>query len=154
MHLTDILTPERIKIPINARTKAGIIEELVDVLAANGDIQDRDSVLHAVLAREKARTTGVGNGLAFPHGKCAGTRELIMAIGRATEPVDFGSVDGKPVTLIVLLVSPLDKTGPHIQALARISQLMTNSAFRRRLEHAPTAQQLYEAIEDQEKTLR
>src|SRR3984957_10813137 len=124
MQLTDILKPGNIKVPLAAKTKNEAIAELVQVLADNGQITDAKKVLDAVLEREATRTTGIGNGLAIPHGKCPGTDHLVMAIGKPLTPIDFNSIDGKPVSLVWLLTSPPDKTGPHIHALARISRLM------------------------------
>ena len=146
--LTDILTPQRIKVPLSQTTKNGVICELVDLLAANGDIGDRDKVLQAVLDRERTRTTGIGAGLAIPHGKTPEAKKLVMAIGKPAQGLDFESVDGKPVTLIVLLVSPVDQTGPHIQALARISRLMSIDAFRREMESAATPEEMFRQIQD------
>ena len=103
--------------------------------------------------RESTRTTGIGNGLAIPHGKCTGTDHLVMAIGRPKTPIDFQAIDGRPVNLIWLLTSPPDKTGPHIHALARISRLMTIERFRQALVAATTPQQLYDAIVQQENSL-
>ena len=118
MRLTEILKPKNIKVPLDANTKAEAIAELVDVLAAAGDITDSKKVLDAVMEREATRTTGIGNGLAIPHGKCSGTKDLVMAIGKAAHPIDFQAIDGRPVTIIWMLASPPDKTGPHIHALA------------------------------------
>jgi len=106
-----------------------------------------------VLDRETTRTTGIGNGLAIPHGKCDGTSNLAMAIGRPATPIDFQSIDGRPVTLIWLLTSPRDKTGPHIHALARISRLMTIDKFRQAMATAKTSQELFDAIIAQESAL-
>ena len=106
-----------------------------------------------VLDREATRTTGIGNGLAIPHGKCNGTDHLVMAIGRPATPIDFQAIVGRPVSLIWLLTSPPDKTGPHIHALARISRLMTIDRFRQALANAKTAQEIYDAIVQQENAL-
>ena len=133
MRLLEILKPENVKVPLEATTKNDAIAELVNLLAKNGSVTDARKVLDAVLERESTRTTGIGNGLAIPHGKCAGTKELVMAIGKAATPIDFQAIDGRPVTLIWLLTSPPDKTGPHIHALARISRLMTIDKFRQNL---------------------
>jgi fructose-specific phosphotransferase system IIA component len=151
--MTETLKPQNIKIGMAATTKADAIAELVNLLAANGDVQDPKSVLASVLDREATRTTGIGNGLAIPHGKCNGTSQLTMAIGRPATPIDFQSIDGRPVTLIWLLTSPPDKTGPHIHALARISRLMTIDKFRQALAAATTPQELYDAIVQQENAL-
>ncbi len=153
MRLTDVLKPENIRIPLAAATKTDAIGELVTLLAENKAITDPKKVLDSVLDREATRTTGIGNGLAIPHGKCTGTTELVMAIGRAATPIDFQAIDGRPVTLIWLLTSPPDKTGPHIHALARISRLMTIDKFRQALNAAKTGQDVYDIIVKQEATL-
>ncbi len=153
MRLTDILKPENIKVPLAATTKNDAIAELVDLLAANGQVTDAKAVLASVLERETTRTTGIGNGLAIPHGKCAGTVELVMAIGKPAAPIDFQSIDGRPVSVIWMLTSPPDKTGPHIHALARISRLMTIDKFQQALRAAKTSQEVYDAIVAQEAAL-
>ena len=153
MRLTEILKPANIKIPLQSKTKTEAITELVELLAANGEVADAKKVLDSVLDREATRTTGIGNGLAIPHGKCSGTDHLVMAIGKPEKPVDFQAIDGRPVTMIWLLNSPPDKTGPHIHALARISRLMTMEKFRHALNNAKTAQEMYEIIAQQESEL-
>jgi len=147
MKITDILRPACIRIPLAATDKIGAITELVDVLAEAGLLSDRDQVLRAVLAREATRSTGIGQTLAVPHGKSNGCRELTMAIGKPAEPIEFGAVDGRPCSLIVLLASPVDKTGPHIQALAGVSRLWLNERFRSDVSKAATAEALYAAID-------
>jgi fructose-specific phosphotransferase system IIA component len=153
MRLTEILKPQNIKMPLLATAKNDAIKELVDLLASTGDITDAKVVLNAVLDREATRTTGIGNGLAIPHGKCSGTKELVMAVGRPAQPIDFQAIDGRPVTLIWLLTSPPDKTGPHIHALARISRLMTIDKFRQALNVAKDAQELYDTIVRQDESM-
>ena len=153
MRLSEILKPQNIKVPLEAKTKSDAIAELVNLLATNGEVVDPKQVLDAVLDREATRTTGIGNGLAIPHGKCTGTDHLVMAIGRPSQPIDFQAIDGRPVNLIWLLTSPPDKTGPHIHALARISRLMTIEKFRAALAAAKTAQEMYDVIVQQESTL-
>jgi len=146
MKLTDILTDECVKVPLAATTKEPAITELIDLLDANGQLTDRDVMLRAVLEREQTRTTGIGHGLAVPHGKAHGCTELVMAIGKPAEPIDFQSIDKKPVHVIVLLASPPDQTGPHIQALARISRLMTMENFRNAVFRASSGAELYGII--------
>jgi len=153
MRLTEILKPANIKIPLESKTKAEAIGELVNVLAETGDVKDPQKVLDSVLEREATRTTGIGNGLAIPHGKCDGTDHLVMAIGRASTPIDFQAIDGRPVTIIWMLASPRDMTGPHIHALARISRLMTIDKFRAALLQAKTPQEAYDIIVAQENAL-
>jgi fructose-specific phosphotransferase system IIA component len=153
MRLTEILKPQNIKIPLAATAKADAIRELVDLLSANGELNDAEKVLSSVLDREATRTTGIGNGLAIPHGKGNGTDHLVMAIGKPANPIDFQAIDGRPVTIIWLLSSPPDKTGPHIHALARISRLMTIDKFRQQLNQATSGQQVFDIIAQQESLL-
>jgi fructose-specific phosphotransferase system IIA component len=153
MRLTEILKPDNIKIPLESKTKAEAIGELVNLLASTGDVTDPKKVLDAVLEREATRTTGIGNGLAIPHGKCDGTTHLVMAIGRAAAPIDFQAIDGRPVSIIWMLASPKDMTGPHIHALARISRLMTIDKFRAALLQAKTPQEAFDIIVQQENAL-
>src|SRR5881227_2272401 len=153
MRLIDILKPQNIKVPLDARQKTDAIGELVTLLATNGEVKDAKKVLDSVLDRESTRTTGIGNGLAIPHGKCNGTDHLVMAIGRPATPIDFQAIDGRPVNLIWLLTSPPDKTGPHIHALARISRLMTIDKFRAALAGAKTGQEMWDIISQQENQL-
>ena len=153
MRLTEILKPANIKIPLESKVKSDAIAELVNLLAETGDVKDAKKVLDAVLEREATRTTGIGNGLAIPHGKCDGTDHLVMAVGRAGTPIDFQAIDGRPVTIIWMLASPRDMTGPHIHALARISRLMTIDKFRAALLQAKTPQEAYDIIVAQENAL-
>ncbi len=153
MRLTEILKLQNIKVPLVATTKNDAIAELVQLLATNGEITDAKKVLDAVLEREATRTTGIGSGVAIPHGKCVGTPNLIMAVGKPATPIDFQSIDGRPVNVIWLLTSPPDKTGPHIIALARISRLSTIEKFQQAMRAAKTAQELYDAVVAQEATL-
>lgn len=150
MNLLDVLTPECIRAPLNASDKRGVIEELVDLLGAAGKVSDVKALKEAVWTREQTRTTGIGNGLAIPHGKCAGMPGLAMAIGKPAQPMNFEAIDGQPVKLVVLLASPPDRTSDHIQALARISRLMTMDEFRERVYAAETSQQVYDLLKTQE----
>ncbi|MEY3230038.1 MAG: hypothetical protein RL689_125 [Planctomycetota bacterium] len=151
MNLMDIVSLACIRAPLNATDKKGVIHELVDVLAAAGRVTDPAALKEAVWTREQTRTTGIGHGLAIPHGKCAGMAGLSMAIGKPAQPMDFEAIDGKPVRLIVLLASPPDRTSDHIQALARISKLMTMDEFRERIYDAASAQEIHDLLSSQER---
>jgi len=150
MILTRILHLNCIGVPLKSRDKQSAIAELIDLLDANKLLLDRNAALQAVLEREQIRSTGIGTRVAIPHGKCKAVNELVMALGIAHSPIDFDSIDGKPVTIIILLVSPLDKTGPHIQALATISRLMLDEQFKDRLEKAASAEEAYELLHNKE----
>jgi len=150
MTLTQILQPACIKVPLEGKDKKSVITELVDLLDAKGALLDRGAVLEAVMMREQTRSTGIGSGIAVPHGKCKAVKELVMAIGINSKGIDFESVDDKPVTIVILLVSPADQTGPHIQALARISRLMLDEQFKTELSEARTSKQAYESVSRKE----
>jgi fructose-specific phosphotransferase system IIA component len=151
MILTQTLQPSCVKVPLKGKDKTSAITELVNLLDANGLLLDRETVLNAVLAREQTRSTGIGSRIAIPHGKCNAVKELVMAIGIAGEPIEFESVDGKPVTIIILLVSPASETGPHIQALAKISKLMLEEDFKEELEKAHSSGDAYELLCNKER---
>jgi fructose-specific phosphotransferase system IIA component len=146
MTLTQVLQTNCVKVPVEGRDKEAVITELVDLLEASGALMDRDVALEAVLTRERIQSTGTGAGIAIPHGKCNAVKEVVMAIGIAGEPIEFESVDGQPVKILFLLVSPADQTGPHIQALAAISRLMVDEQFRRKLEQADCADDVYRLL--------
>jgi fructose-specific phosphotransferase system IIA component len=150
MNLLDIITPDCIRAPLIAHEKRGVIEELVDLLTGLKRVNDPKALKEAVWTREQTRTTGIGHGLAIPHGKCAGIPTLAMAIGKPATPMDFQAIDGQPVKLVVLLASPPDRTSDHIQALAKISRLMTMDDFRNRIYAASTPGEIYELFKAQE----
>jgi len=150
MILTQILHPNCVKVPVTNKDKETVITELVDLLDMNGLLLDREVVLKAVLERERTQSTGIGSGISIPHGKCNAVKELVMAIGIAHDPIEFDSIDGKPVTTLILLVSPIDQTGLHIQALASISRLMLNEEFRQELEKATSPDEVYELLKNKQ----
>lgn len=150
MILTQILQPTCIKAPLDSTDKESAIEALVQLLAHSGQLTNSQDAFQAIMDREQQRSTGIGSGIAIPHGKCASAKELVMAMGIMKDPIDFESIDGKPVKIIVLLVSPLDCTGPHIQALARISRLMLDETFKAKLEKAASPEEVYDLISNKE----
>ncbi|GJM18399.1 MAG: PTS sucrose transporter subunit IIABC [Phycisphaeraceae bacterium] len=151
MNLLDILSPDCIRAPLEATDKLPTIEELVALLAAAGKVDDPAALRDAVWTREQTRTTGIGHGLAIPHGKCSTMGDLALAIGKPAEPMDFEAIDGQPVRLIVLLASPPDRTSDHIQALAQISRLVSMEAFREQIYNAGSADEIYELLKSQGK---
>ncbi len=151
MNILDIITPETVKVPLDAPDKKGAIFELVDLLAKADKVDDVEALRDAVWSREQTRTTGIGHGLAIPHGKCVGVPRLAMAIGKPAKPMDFAAIDGKPVQLIILLASPIDRTSDHIQALARISKMMHSEAFRERMYAAGSSEQVFKLLEEAER---
>ncbi len=151
MRLTDILQPECVKVPVVAADKRGAIFELADLLVDHTGIRDREGFKNAVWKREAIRTTGIGHGIAIPHGKTAGVDRVRLAVGRTVEPLDFEAIDKKPVSLIFLLASPDDHNGPHIQALGRISRMLFDEALRQSMLRADSGDALLEMIQQYER---
>ena len=153
MRLTDIIKPANIKVPLAATNKTDAIKELINLLAEHGDVADPAKVLSVVLDREATRTTGIGYGLAIPHGKTAGTNAVTMAIGKCATPIDFQAIDGRPVSIVWLLVSPPDKSVVHIATLARITKLMMKDKFRIEMNRAADADSVLKLIAQEEAEL-
>ena len=150
MTLLDILSADSTLVDLKGETKEDIIAELVDTLAVGDAISDRDKVLQAVLEREKIMSTGIGDGIAIPHGKSDAVEKLVAALGTQRRGVDFEALDGEPAYVFFLLVSPANVSGPHIKALARISRLLKNDDFKKKLIAAETAAEIIEIIETEE----
>ena len=150
MRLTDILTVDRVKIPLSNTDKEKIIEEMVELIHESVKLENRSEVLKAVLDREAVMSTGVGDEVAIPHGKSEGLKDIIAALGVTKEPIDFNSLDDKPVRLVWLLIGPQDKTGPHLKALSRISRLMHKQEFRDRLIQTLGPKQAIDVIHSEE----
>lgn len=150
MNLLDILDEQGILVNIQATDKQGVIEELAHALTASGKIEDEEAVLQAVLERERIMSTGIGKGVAIPHGKCSAVKELAGVLGIKREGIDFAALDEQPVYLFFLLVSPPDVSGPHIRALAHISRLLRHDHLRKQLIEAKTSQDVLAVIEAEE----
>jgi fructose-specific phosphotransferase system IIA component len=150
MLLLDFINKECVKVPLESTDKDGVIVEMIDLLVANGDIDDRDGALQVVMDREALMSTGIGNGVAIPHGKTEGVSHIVGAIGITAGPLEFDSVDKEPVRLVILMVSSAAETGPHIRALSRISRLLADETFRQRLIDAPTADDVVEIVRSEE----
>jgi fructose-specific phosphotransferase system IIA component len=150
MILSQILQPSCVRVPLEGKDKRSVITELVNVLDGSKLLLNKDVALQAVLTREQTKSTGIGSGIAIPHGKCKAVKELVMAVGIASRAIDFGSVDGEPVSIVILLISPSDQTGPHIQALAKISRLMLDEVFRNKLQKASSAEEVCALLSNKE----
>lgn len=130
MNLIDLLTENTMRVPLESTDRRGAISELIDLLGEQNLIADPETIKQVVWERELQRTTGIGEGLAIPHGRCEDLKNMVMAMGIPKAPIDFASPDKCPVELIILLVSPTENTTDHIQALGRISRLMVDRTFR------------------------
>ena len=150
MKITDILDESSIIQDLRSTTKKGILEELSSVLVERGKLPDRDKVVEVLLEREKLGSTGIGDGIAIPHGKMKGIKELVTSFGRSIAGVDFESIDNKPTHLFFLLVAPENSAGIHLKALARISRLLKDSSFRNRLMEARDRGDLFRVIAEED----
>lgn len=150
MHLLDIIAKDAIILQLQAADKRSAIAELVNAIDSSGKVTDVQQVLGAVLDREKIMSTGIGNGVAIPHGKSDAVSELVAALGIKKEGIDFESLDGEPAFIFFLLVSPPDISGPHIKALARISRLLKDEEFRKALIDSKTSQEAIDLIAREE----
>lgn len=150
--LSEILTPERIRVPLRGATKDDLLAELVAVLHDAGAVADADEILRAVREREAVLTTGIGSGVAIPHGKAAGVEGLAMAAGITAQPVEFEALDGKPVSLFFLLVGSEGSAGQHVKALSRISRLLRRDDVREALASATSPEQFHALVAEAETT--
>jgi len=151
MTLMEILSGKSVVVGLEGQNKRDVLIELVNSLEVGDKITDRDKVLDAVLLREEIMSTGIGHGIAIPHGKSEYVTELGGVLGIKKEGVDFDALDGKPTYIFFLLVSPLDVSGPHIKALARISRLLKGEDFRQKLIAAVDKEDAIAIIEEEEK---
>ncbi|MDE2847993.1 MAG: PTS sugar transporter subunit IIA [Gemmatimonadetes bacterium] len=153
MSLTELLDENAILVNLKATQKQEVIEELAAALTASGRISDNREVLQAVLEREKIMSTGIGKGVAIPHGKCKAVDRLVGVLGIKKEGVDFQSLDEQPVYLFFLLVSPLNVSGPHIRALAHISRLLRHDNLRKQLIAAEDPRDALALIAEEEENM-
>jgi PTS system nitrogen regulatory IIA component len=133
MNLKTVLTAETISLHLKGSTKEEIINELLDILAAADKIQDRGAAYNAVMEREQKMSTGMKHGIAIPHGKSAAIHDLVACIGISDKPVDFDSLDHEPCRIFIMTLSPVEKTGPHLQFLAEISLLFKSAEKRQEI---------------------
>ncbi len=151
MTLLDIISEKSIIIGLKGTEKQEIIEELVSALDEGSQITNRDQILEAVLQREGIMSTGIGHGIAIPHGKSEAAKTLSGVLGTKEEGVDFESLDGQPAYIFFLLISPANVSGPHIKALARISRLLKGENFRNLLIQAKSPEKVLTIISGEEK---
>ncbi len=144
--LNSLLQLDCIKHPLESTDPRGAINELINLLHEQGHVQDPEDVANAVWKRELQRTTGIGEGLAVPHGRCPSLERVVAAVGYAAIPIDFKSSDDKPVEMIVLIVSPPDNTTEHVQALSAISRVLGNPATRKEAFNSDSAESLHDVL--------
>lgn len=150
MKITDMLDEASVVQDLHSSTKKGVLEELSTVLVQEGRLPDRDKVVEVLLEREKLGSTGIGDGIAIPHGKMGGIKGVIASFGRSIQGVNFESIDSKPTHLFFLLIAPENSAGVHLKALARISRLLKDSSIRNRLLEAKDSRSLFRIIAEED----
>ena len=153
MSIMEFLDERAVTVDIKShQNKEDVIRELVSLLAKAGSIKERDvsKLVQILMKRESLGSTGIGQGVAIPHGKCDCVDRLVAAFGVSRNGVNFDALDGEPVGLFFLLVAPEDSAGPHLKALARISRLLKDKHFRDSLRVAKDEKTLAKIIRDED----
>ncbi len=152
MQITDMFKKEYIIEELKAKTKRAVLAELSEIFTRfHAGIQN-EAMVEVLLDREKLGSTGIGDGIAIPHGKLKGLDSLVISFGRSREGIDFDSIDGKPVHIFFLLMAPESSTGQHLKALAKISRMLKDPDFRNGLMSAKNAEELYRKIADKDES--
>ncbi|HMK37737.1 MAG TPA: PTS sugar transporter subunit IIA [Bacteroidota bacterium] len=152
MKISDILTENLVATGLPGTTKNEIIDAMIDLVASSPKVLDKEKVRKAIFEREEIMSTGVGNGFAIPHGKTEAVADIVAAFAVTGGPIDYQSLDEKPVRLVFLLVGKDNLVGPHIKLLSRISRLMNKDEFRRRLLDLKSPREILEAFRQEEAT--
>lgn len=150
MKITDILHEDSIIGKLTSRDKKGVLEELVSVLVEHGRLKSKENPVQVLLERERLGSTGIGDGIAIPHGKLKDIKSMICSFGRTREGIDFQSIDEKPSHLFFLLFAPQDSAGEHLQALARLSRILKDGQLRKRLMEAASKNEIYRLIAEED----
>ncbi|MCS7151947.1 MAG: PTS sugar transporter subunit IIA [Endomicrobia bacterium] len=150
MKITDILDSKSIVLPLKSKEKKAIIKELIETLAQTHKIKDKDEAFKSVMEREKLGSTGVGLGIAIPHGRTSAVEKLIGALGISKEGVEFESLDGEPVHFVFLVLSPLEATGDYLRAISRIARLFKDKFFREALKNVSTIEEAMKIIKQED----
>ena len=150
MLLSELLTADRVRVPLRSQTKDDLLRELVELATAGRDDADVDAILASVRQREQVLSTGIGGGIAIPHGKTPHIDQLVMAAGVCAQPVEFDALDGQPVELLFLLVGPESAAGAHVKALSRISRLLRRDALRDGLRQVRSGEEFLQLVRESE----
>jgi len=146
MKLSELIDEDTILPELKAKDKKEVLEELVDALVRREPSIDKKALVKVLLERERLGSTGIGDGVAIPHGKFHGITHPIITLGRSRKGLDFESMDGEPAFLFFLLVAPENSASLHLKALAKIAKILKNSSFRKVLMEAPSKRELYQMI--------
>lgn len=152
MELSEILTPDLVQIPLEADNKSEVISRLIEILVHNGNLMEPTLAQEAVIRREELMTTGVGKGVALPHGKYADTDDVLIACGISKKGVDFDAIDGQPVHIFVLLLTPEKYPNKHLKLLSKFSRILDIAACREKLLAANSAAEIVTILDEFDKT--
>jgi PTS system nitrogen regulatory IIA component len=150
MRLTDLLDQELILTELDGQNKRDVLNEFAALLYEHKKIRDQNEFLEVILAREALGSTGIGEGIAIPHGKLKSLNHLVLCFGISRKGIDFDAMDGEPVHIFFVLIAPEDSPGDHLKALARISRVLKNSSFRERLIKSRTQEEIYSQIQEED----
>lgn len=153
MKISELLDMSAIVADLGGTGKKEILTELTDALVQSGTSLSRDDILKVLMERERLGSTGIGDGVAIPHGKLKDLDRLLISFGLSRQGVDFDSMDGKPAHLFFLLVAPEESVGVHLKTLARISKLLKSSTVRERLQSAVDSEEIHRIIAEEEEHL-
>lgn len=153
MRIEEILKESCVLADIKGKTKEEVFFELLEALKRASLIHNIEKVVNVILERERLGSTGIGEGVAIPHGKMKGIHDIICAFGRSKDGVDFDAVDRKPVHLFFLLLAPEDSASLHLKMLSRISKILRDPSFRKRLIELTDAHDIYMNIVEEDKRL-
>ena len=146
MQLSDIINKNNVIPALKAKDKKGVLEELAESMASQELSVEKNALVKILMEREQLGTTGIGDGVAIPHGKLNTIDRPLISFGRSKDGLDFDSMDGQPSYLFFLLVAPDNSSGVHLQILAKIAKLLKNSAFRKELMDAAGREELHQTI--------
>jgi mannitol/fructose-specific phosphotransferase system IIA component (Ntr-type) len=154
LRLSELLTPARVRVPLESLDKDGTLAELVGLVVSSQGLEaERDEIYRAVCERERVLSTGIGEGVAVPHAKYDGLDGLIVAAGVSREPIDFGALDGRAVQLFFLILGPEAAAGGQVRVLSRVGRLMRNESLRGRLFSASNAERFLEILQEAERAI-
>jgi nitrogen PTS system EIIA component len=148
MRILDFLSFEAINSSLEAASKEQVLGELVEPIAKSHPDMNKDLLIKTLVERENLGSTGIGGGVAIPHGKFDGLGRLVASFGKSPKGIDFNSMDNKPAFLFFLLIAPKNSAGEHLKALARISRLFKDPLLKSSLQHATSAEEIYDILQD------
>ena len=142
MDLKNLLKPELVTLDLKGTNKEEIIRELVDLAARSGKISDKEEAIRSVFERENRMSTGMKHGIAIPHGNTTAVQELVACVGISPHEINFDALDRKGCRIFIMTLSPIDKTGPHLQFLAEVGMLFRSEEKRQALLSAKTPEEV------------